>query len=92
MRRAGRHGFVLALWLGLAAAVAAEPLGAPPDYLIDNWQVKRGFRKSPVTSLSDAEGYLWLGTFNGLARFDGVRFAVFNAVNTPPLAAAGSRD
>jgi signal transduction histidine kinase/streptogramin lyase len=30
-------------------------------------------------------GYLWLATFNGLVRFDGVRFTVFDSHNTPAL-------
>jgi signal transduction histidine kinase/streptogramin lyase len=31
------------------------------------------------------DGYLWLATFNGLARFDGVRFTVFDKSNTPGI-------
>ncbi len=31
------------------------------------------------------DGYLWLGTRNGLVRFDGIRFTVFDEHNTPGL-------
>ena len=31
------------------------------------------------------DGYLWVGTYSGLARFDGVHFTVFDENNTPEL-------
>ncbi|HLP78838.1 MAG TPA: two-component regulator propeller domain-containing protein, partial [Candidatus Paceibacterota bacterium] len=50
------------------------------------WQVEEGLPQNKVTAvLQTQEGYLWVGTYNGLARFDGVRFTVFNDSNTPEL-------
>ncbi|HRH42789.1 MAG TPA: two-component regulator propeller domain-containing protein, partial [Pyrinomonadaceae bacterium] len=42
--------------------------------------------QNTVTSMVQTrDGYLWLGTFGGLVRFDGVRFTTFNTANTPSL-------
>ena len=41
----------------------------------------------PQVLLQDRIGYLWIGTQEGLARFDGVHFRVFNRRSTPPLPA-----
>ena len=43
-------------------------------------------RKTRFTTLARTpDGYLWLGTAEGLVRFDGVRFTVFDVGNTPAL-------
>ena len=55
-------------------------------YTVQNWQIEQGLPHISVTSIAQTpDGYLWLGTFNGLARFDGVRFTIFDEGNTPVL-------
>jgi ligand-binding sensor domain-containing protein/signal transduction histidine kinase len=77
------------LWL-LAVASAGAQVPAPQsqlsDWLIHLWQTEHGLPQNAVTSvLQSRSGYLWIGTFNGVARFDGVDFTVFNPGNTPAL-------
>jgi ligand-binding sensor domain-containing protein/signal transduction histidine kinase len=72
--------------IAMAASCSRDLFAAAPDYLIDPWDMKDGLPSSTVTSIEQTpEGYLWIGTYNGLARFDGVRFVVFDPVNTPEL-------
>ncbi len=54
----------------------------------DQWTIDDGLPQNSVQAVLRArDGYLWLGTFDGLARFDGLRFAVFDKSNTPGLEA-----
>ncbi|MGH7980612.1 MAG: ligand-binding sensor domain-containing protein, partial [Limisphaerales bacterium] len=54
--------------------------------MIDSWHMAQGLPSEAVTAiLQGRRGYLWIGTTNGLARFDGVRFTTFNSINTPDL-------
>lgn len=71
-------------WLLLAAVFPARGAGA--DYLLDVWTSENGLPDSSVTAVAQTpDGYLWAGTYNGLARFDGVRFVTFDPANTPEL-------
>jgi signal transduction histidine kinase len=48
------------------------------EYLLETWQTSRGVPSNTVTAVMQArDGWLWVGTTNGLARFDGLRFTVF---------------
>ncbi len=77
-----------ALLLYSLAATALDPDRAFRNYVIDRWSIENGLPQLSVLSITqDATGYLWLTTQNGVARFDGVRFRVFNVENTPALRA-----
>lgn len=69
--------------------LAARAWGAAflaEGYTVRVWQTDDGLPQNMVTcAVQTRDGYLWFGTYSGLTRFDGERFAVFNPVNTPSM-------
>ena len=56
------------------------------QYVHESWGAKEGLPQGSIQTLVQTrDGYLWLGTMEGLARFDGVRFDVFDRSTTPAL-------
>ena len=46
--------------------------------IIRSWGTEAGLPQNTVTAIVQSkDGYMWLGTHDGLARFDGVRFKIF---------------
>ena len=84
---------VLALLSGLVALTASaarSTFRADPHYIIDAWETDDGLPENSATAIVQTpDGYLWFGTFNGLVRFNGVQFTVFNPDNTPQLPDVG---
>lgn len=76
-----------ALWaLYPSSAAALDPGKALTQYRLDSWQSEKGLPQDTVQSvLQTRDGYLWVGTQEGLARFDGVRFRVWDERTTPEL-------
>ena len=73
---------LLVLALTPLAAVALTPSKAPSQYVLDSWQLDKGLpQNSPMSLAQTRDGYLWVGTQEGLARFDGARFVVFDRRN-----------
>jgi len=53
---------------------------------IDVWTTDNGLPQNTISGLCQAaDGYLWLATFDGLARFDGVRFTTFKMADAPGI-------
>jgi signal transduction histidine kinase/ligand-binding sensor domain-containing protein len=77
---------VLMACLSARAAPALDPSRGISAYGHDVWRIEQGLPQDTIEALAQtADGYLWIGTQRGLARFDGVRFTVFDSQNTPAL-------
>jgi ligand-binding sensor domain-containing protein len=67
-------------------ALALDPTLQPSQYVLDTWQTPEGLPQNSAKALARTpDGYLWIGTEEGLARFDGVRFTVFDHSNEPAI-------
>src|SRR6516225_7900902 len=73
----------LGLTLLSGAAFSAQEKAGPSAFLIDTWQTAQGLPENLVDCiLQTRDGYLWVGTYGGLARFDGTRFVTFGVHNS----------
>jgi len=75
------------LILLLSNTVVAQETGqSARQYIQDVWQTDAGLPQNYVVAIVQSrDGYLWLATQEGLARFDGIKFNVFDKRNTPQI-------
>ncbi len=80
-RRLVRAAAIPIALLALTAQPRAARAGTPPprQYIVDTWRRSAGLPQNYVYAiLQGRDGYLWIGTRSGLARFDGIRFTTFD--------------
>ena len=67
-------------------ALALDPTRDLSQFNAQVWLTENGLPQNTVHSIAQArDGYVWIATEEGLARFDGIRFTVFDKQNTPEL-------
>jgi signal transduction histidine kinase/ligand-binding sensor domain-containing protein len=72
-------------FLACVAVVCCFLSAAHAQYGYEVWNVDNGLPENEIRGITQTpDGYLWIATFNGLARFDGVHLTVFNR-ETPGL-------
>jgi len=70
----------LLLLLEVTPTLALDPGKRISQYGHTTWRVLDGYLASPTTIAQTTDGYIWIGTRDGLLRFDGVKFTRW----TPP--------
>jgi PAS domain S-box-containing protein len=72
------------LWFAVSAS-AVDPTRAVSQYLHESWGTERGLPGGSITAIAQtSDGYLWIGTDNGLVRFDGLNFHQFERAQPDP--------
>jgi signal transduction histidine kinase/DNA-binding response OmpR family regulator len=76
----------LSLPVGAIRASTLERLPGAPGFVHEVFTAADGLPAAGIAQiLQTRDGFLWLATFNGLVRFDGARFEVFDSERVPAL-------
>ena len=63
--------------------------GLPMQQTLQRWDKRSGLPQNTVHALAQTpDGYVWVGTSEGIVRFDGRTFTPFTPANTPTLPSA----
>lgn len=85
-----RYGMITVLMMALIACLSESAFPAPKksikQYVHHIWTAENGLPQNSASDmLQTRDGYLWFATQEGLARFDGLKFTVFDRTNTKAL-------
>jgi ligand-binding sensor domain-containing protein/signal transduction histidine kinase len=77
------RALLLLLFLGGSSALALDPGKKITQFGHEVWQQEQGLPQNTILAIAQTpDGYLWFGTDEGLVRFDGLDFTIFNKLNT----------
>lgn len=76
--------FLLLIWSGTANAL--DPNKQLSQFGVEVWLTENGLPQNTVHAVTQTQnGYIWIATEGGLARYDGINFRIFDKQNTPAL-------
>jgi ligand-binding sensor domain-containing protein len=83
----------VALLIGVLTAGsvrALNPERKPNGYSVQGWFTEHGLPSNKIRAMVQTrDGYLWVATAQGAARFDGNRFTAFTSTTNPELRGGG---
>ena len=81
-----RRCFLFLFLLVSTALMALDPDKTITQYTVQVWNIESGLPGNSVLALQQTgDGFLWIGTQDGLVRFDGIKFQLFSRGNVPQL-------
>jgi hypothetical protein len=77
------------IMIGLCIWLFSQMIRA--QYRFDSWTTDNGLPQNGVRGIAQtSDGYLWFTTFDGLVRFDGLKFTVYASTSAAPRSSTAS--
>ncbi|HTF30634.1 MAG TPA: two-component regulator propeller domain-containing protein, partial [Flavitalea sp.] len=85
------HSIILFYITALLCSSLAGSAQMPIEWRVTNYDESKGLSSRKITQmLEDHDGYLWIGTPDGLNRFDGYSFKTFRKIPGDSTSIAGN--
>ena len=83
--RAGKQCVVVAVLVALTKTLCGQPSSLPnKEIIFDQLPLELGLSQNSINCiLQDSKGFLWIGTWSGLIRYDGYSSVVYHSDNAP---------
>ena len=79
-------GTFICVYFAALSFASLNPFKAIRQYHQDQWTTDQGLPQNDILAIVQTpDAFLWFATEDGLVRFDGLEFTVFNSNNTPAL-------
>ena len=76
--------------LAQPAGVGLDPTKRLSQYTVDTWTYAEGLSSNSIIDCYySRDGYLWFASYDGLVRFDGLHFTIYDKSNTPAFKTNG---
>lgn len=86
-------GAVIILQLFCCHLWGLDPLKTVDQYLVDKWDISDGIPSNTVITINQTpDGYLYVGTFKGLVKYDGVKFSIVRFAEKEEIYSQDIRD
>lgn len=83
---------LLALLLGPVSAWALDASRTVDEYTLSHWSMEDGLPHNLIHHIAqDRDGYIWVGTWEGAARFNGLHFTRYESSTVPGVRIEGVR-
>lgn len=92
MREIMRKGFIASVLALLVVQLSTAQHSMLNDYISTQWTSVNGLPANSVTDvIQTADGYIYIGTYEGLVRFNGFDFVVLNRHSSPDYSFVSAR-
>ncbi|MDW8288973.1 MAG: two-component regulator propeller domain-containing protein, partial [Flammeovirgaceae bacterium] len=70
------------MWAQYKKKTGLSPYKKLTQFILEKWTTDNGLHSNTLLDVYQTkDGYIWISGYNGLSRFDGIQFTVFNKTN-----------